>query len=61
MALLMMMMPVNWATNQYAPAVQMHAGQSGLWNYRVNQLSHNDVHILSRKCSMSVLLDLHLD
>lgn len=31
--LMMMMMLVNWATNQHAPAVQMHTGQSGLWNY----------------------------
>lgn len=40
MGFMMMMRPVNWATNQRAPAVQMCAGQSGLWNYRVNQLSH---------------------
>lgn len=26
----MKMMPVNWATNQCAPALQMRAGQSGL-------------------------------
>lgn len=36
----MMMMPVNWATHQTAPAAQMGAGQSGLWNHRVNQVSH---------------------
>ena len=41
----------------------MRAGQSGRWNYRVNQLPHgvtNDVHILSRNLSVLVLFDLHL-
>lgn len=64
MGLLMMMMPFNWATNQCAPAVHMHAGQSGLQKYRINQLTYrvtNDVHILCRKCSLSVLFDLHHD
>ena len=48
-----MMMPVNWATNQRAPAVQMRAGQSGLWHYKVNQLSHTGLLMMLTFCAES--------
>lgn len=64
MGLLMMMMSVNWAANQPAPAAQMCAGQSGLWNHRVNQLCHTGLLMMLTFCAevlMSELFDLHLD
>lgn len=53
MGLLMMMMSVNWAANQAAPAAQMCAGQSGLWNHRVNQLSHTGLLMMLTFCAES--------